>query len=132
MSASPSPSLQWAVYPALLTVPHAEIQGGFVVLGYAAPGDGGAAMWVALEQLPVPGGVPTPGLRNLGGRWFRCACHGPLDPRALGARGDGITDDTAALTETAALSGDVVISRGRYAVDGVVVEMKSGTVSIYH
>ena len=69
-----------------------------VLLGYNGSGDGGGGVfyWHAAATQADDGGTcfAPPGLAV--GRWLRIF-SGPLDARWFGAKGDGVTDDTAAI-----------------------------------
>lgn len=68
---------------------------GIWVLGYATPGDGGQANWVRAGTQPSHPGK----FRSADGAWWELA--GPrLDPKMLGAKCDGVTNDTAAVQAT--------------------------------
>lgn len=58
------------------------------VEGYYAPGDGGAALWRATKTRP-----PHPGALRLGDQWFEIAGDW-ITPNMLGARQDGVADDS--------------------------------------
>jgi hypothetical protein len=91
------------------------------VRGFWHAHDGGEGLWIATAP-PVAGAASSLAVRLWGACWFRLAYRAPLDPRALGARGDGVSDDTAAIADAIALSGDVHFSAGRYAVKNVLVQ----------
>jgi hypothetical protein len=56
----------------------------------------------------VPGRLPLPAGRG----WWRIAA-GPLSPLTLGAKGDGVADDTAALTQALAASDQIDLPAGK-------------------
>ena len=61
-------------------------------LGYAEEGDGGGAVYTYRATEPTHAGKVL-----IGGRWFEYSTEGgPIDPRAFGAVGDGVTDCSAA------------------------------------
>jgi hypothetical protein len=69
------------------------------LLGYYAPGDGGGGefFWDASStELDNGGTIIMPTSTPAKGRWQRVA-EGPLSVKWLGAKGDGTTDDTAAI-----------------------------------
>jgi hypothetical protein len=70
-----------------------------VVAGYHAPGDGGGGMFVwqpGVTDKPDGGLVVGPVRTGQPGRWRRVH-DGPISVRMFGAKGDGSTDDTAAI-----------------------------------
>ncbi|WP_247892865.1 tail fiber domain-containing protein [Azospirillum baldaniorum] len=84
------------------------------VLGYAAPGDGGAG-WFTWDagstKAEVPGLVVKPTGSVSAGRWLRVLTGGVLDVRAIGCKADGVTDDSVALAAFfAAVTGMGVIT----------------------
>jgi hypothetical protein len=63
----------------------------FRTIGYAAAGDGGDAIYVkATSSGPMA-------VQDASGQWWALAKTGEWSAKAWGAKGDGVTDDTAAL-----------------------------------
>lgn len=101
------------------------------VLGYAAPGDGGGGQFYydAAASAADNGGTviaPTAG----SGRWLR-AYSGAVNVRWFGAKGDGVTDDTASLAAARAwLAG--AIGRKLNFPNGTYVYSVSPNWAIHH
>lgn len=70
----------------------------FRTAGYAAKGDGGDAFY-------VPGAAGGPmALQDASGAWWQLAPTAQVNAKACGAKGDGATDDTAALNLAASIA----------------------------
>lgn len=83
----------------LLALPTATSRQLAIVGGYHAEGDGGGGLLVwqpASLDIADGGLVFAPEGADRAGRWVRIL-DGPIDVRMFGARGDGKTDDTAAI-----------------------------------
>lgn len=115
---------------------------GWSTLGYATPGDGGAATYVVVGAEPA-----HPGKSFVDGVWGELT--GPYNPRQFGAKGDGATDDAQAFLNMAATvpaGGVISPSPGTYIIGssvtfpqaslqfacepGVKIKQKSGTLTI--
>ena len=86
------------------------------VLGYATAGDGGAGVFRydgSSSATAVAGMVVSPDSGP--GRWFR-VYSGPVNVRWFGAKGDGTTDDTAALQAALNASQSTLFPAGTYLV----------------
>ena len=89
--------------------------------GYYLPGDGGGGnfYWDGASTAPDNNGtVIQPDSHPTSGRWKR-VITAPIDVSWFGAKGDGLTDDTAAITSavTVATTGSVIFaSRGIYVI----------------
>jgi hypothetical protein len=107
-----------------LSVASIENNDAAIVLGYYSAGDGGGGLFYfdSASSTTDNGGTviqPTVGT----GRWRRVV-DGVIDVRYFGAKGDGVTDDTAKIAGAFNSSGTVFLSPGIYIVDGL--EMPSG------
>lgn len=92
------------------------------VLGYYAPGDGGGGRYyydAADTTSTDNGGTVIVGAS--GARW-KLAGQGAVNVRQFGAKGDGTTDDSAALSAAIASGRDVYVPAGTYRV-GVTVDV---------
>lgn len=101
-----------------------------LVRGYAVLGDGGEGLfrWDAAATGTDNGGtLITPDGSIGAGRWERMLFGGQAMVRHFGARGDGVTDDTAAVNRAMAV-GPVVFGAGEFAVNGPLVIPGSGSV----
>lgn len=79
------------------------------VQGYAAAGDGGAGLYA-----PAAAGAGAGKFASADGQWWVLS-ETRIDPRMLGAKGDGATDDTSAIVAAnslAASSGKAVVFDG--------------------
>lgn len=86
--------------------------------GYHAPGDGGEGLFVYdrnNRDADDGGTVIEPDTGK--GRWVR-AFSGPVNIRWFGARGDGVTDDRAAIDAALAASLSVYVPAGTYVYRG--------------
>lgn len=68
------------------------------VAGYHVAGDGGAALYI---RITTPGSPQPWQFQSADGGWWQLT-ETTIDPRMLGAKGDGTTDDGTALTNTLA------------------------------
>jgi hypothetical protein len=80
-----------------------------------------SGQWVKLPGAPGPAECGRSYFRKIGAAWHRFLPRGPVDPRDLGAIGDGHHDDTAPITDAIALGNDIVLAPGTYAVKRVHV-----------
>src|SRR5690606_28622026 len=113
----------------LSTVPFPSVPAGeYVIGGYYAEGDGGGGtfVWIVnpnpLTPLYTDGGIavahpsdPTPGTEG----HFKRLYSGPINVRWFGAKGDGVTNDTAAVhaardSEAFANNGTIYFPKGVY------------------
>lgn len=94
--------------------------------GYAAAGDGGEGLYV----LKVPGSPAVPGDQASNGGAKKWELRGAdINVRQFGARGDGVTDDTAAFMAAMSLGRPVFVpSSGQaYMVGTDAIELVSGS-----
>ena len=92
------------------------------VLGYYAAGDrgGGTFYYDSAASAAGNGGTviaPTAG----SGRWIR-AHYGELSVKCFGAKGDGVTNDTAAFAAAIAAIDYIIIPSGTYLVDNITID----------
>jgi hypothetical protein len=98
------------------------------VLGYYQPGDGGegAFRWESASTLPEDAGLVVASRADpTQGRWLR-AVSDSVNVRWFGARGDGVTEDSAAIQAAldavvAAGGGRVVVPTGVYALTNKLI-----------
>lgn len=76
--------------------------------GYAAAGDGGGALYKPVASQPAHTGK----LQSLDGQWWEIA-EPAVAPRMIGAAGDGVTNDRAALLQVADAAGTVTLPAGQ-------------------
>lgn len=93
-------------------------------LGFDSPGDGGRAAYVRMGGKP-PRTDPTM-LQTPDGVWWRMTAP-VISAKSFGAKGDGVSDDTAPITDffagVAAAGARGVIPKGVYAVDPITVSV---------
>jgi hypothetical protein len=94
-----------------------------ITAGYYIPGDGGAALYVRIDFQPRWSGGQ---IRSADGVWFALAEAEP-DVKMFGAKGDGVTDDTAAIQNCidyviyqSASRGKVKVSPGKYVTSDTI------------
>ncbi|MGK9164944.1 glycoside hydrolase family 55 protein [Inquilinus limosus] len=92
-----------------LTVPAADKT--LIVNGYSAAGDGGAAVYKRLDLAPSPARLWH--FQSGGGAWWELA-EETVNPRMIGARGDGISDDTPYIQALLNWKGRVYLPAGLY------------------
>ncbi|MEN3162715.1 glycosyl hydrolase family 28-related protein [Tistrella mobilis] len=104
------------------------------VLGYYAAGDsgGGDFVWNATLNTADNGGtIIKPTASSGAGRWVRLLPQADtVDVRMFGAKGDGVTDDHAAITAAIAVlptGGTLIFPNGTYAISSTVVVDAAGT-----
>jgi len=112
LAPAPSPPILLATVAALKSLAGDRlVDAGYVAVGgYYAINDGGGGMFYYNPASTAPddgGSVIAP--RSGSGRWLRIF-NGPIDVRQFGARGDGMTDDTARIQ--AAINTAAAISPG--------------------
>lgn len=86
------------------------------VLGYYTAGDGGGGIFYWDGAGTANGGTVFPAPISSGGVWKRLY-SGPVNARWFGAKGDGATNDFAAIN-TAQQFGDVFLPKGKYLMKG--------------
>jgi len=86
------------------------------VLGYYTAGDGGGGIFYWEATGTANGGTVFPAPVSSGGVWKRLY-SGSVNARWFGAKGDGATDDFAAIN-TAQQFGDVFLPKGDYLMNG--------------
>jgi hypothetical protein len=93
--------------------------------GYYEPGDGGEALRrrKSVIELDAPGDSTSNGGAV---RW--ALAETVINPRMLGAKGDGVTDDTVAIRNAVKLAMKVRFSPGDYVVTGEIEIVKPGQV----
>jgi hypothetical protein len=96
--------------------------------GFSAAGDGGHCRYVRVSATN-PGGV-----QSADGQWWRPVFEGPVIPEVFGAKGDGTTDDIAALQASSDYfvgnnnpSGTIFLSRS-YAISDTWTIQKKGVI----
>jgi hypothetical protein len=87
----------------------------FSVDGYAAEGDGGAALWVRASVQAAGNGKR----QSADGTWWELG-ETNINARMLGAKGDGIADDTVAIQEALNV-GTTGLTRGTYLCGTLVI-----------
>lgn len=122
---APLLSLAHAQFDTLAEVPGASVGPDVEILatlGHATVGDGGAALFRRVALEPAHAGKTS---TSDGSWWEMMSDPTGLRPQQFGARGDDVTDDTAALQQcldTAfALDADVFIPAGTYLVTGLTL-----------
>ncbi|WP_448208584.1 glycosyl hydrolase family 28-related protein [Azospirillum sp. sgz302134] len=99
-----------------LTPGQGAAYGTVMLRGYSSVGDGGAGLfvWDASSAAADDGGtVIRPSSSTAAGRWLRVKV-GPVSVKWFGAKGDGSTDDTAAIQAALNRTGDVLFPPGDY------------------
>lgn len=108
-------SISVSNYAALKALPVAELSDGAQahVAGHTDKNDGGQGLFVYDSSITTfnEGTLLEPDAGS--GGWLRLF-SGAVDVKWFGAKGDGSTDDTAALVAAAAVSNHVFCPRGRY------------------
>jgi hypothetical protein len=84
-------------------------------LGYAAAGDQGGAEYTRVLAEPAHTGK----FQDLSGAWFELSSK-TVTPKMVGAKGDGITDDTTALNNALAIGRPVDLGWGTYRVTNTI------------
>ena len=110
---------------ALRATSAATLSDGATILldAYATRGDGGAGLftWNAASTVADNGGIAVNPTGNTGaGRWIRQLADGRVTPQMFGARGDGVTNDTAAFA-AALLAGPVIVPAGTYRIANLAI-----------
>jgi hypothetical protein len=82
--------------------------------GYAAPGDGGSALYKRLQAEPSP--VESWHFQSADGAWWELA-ESRIDVKMLGAVADGATPAAAFLNAAIARGGEVIIPPGTYILE---------------
>jgi hypothetical protein len=94
----------------------------FRTSGYAAAGDGGAALYKRVVSEPSHAGK----LQSADGAWWELA-ETTVTPQMLGATGDGVADDGAEVLATAAIGRPVQLPAGKtYLIDNSSIIPVSG------
>lgn len=115
-------SINWSLRPILavssiedLRLTAATSAGIISVKGYYAPGDGGGGIfyWDSLSTSTDNNGTIIKVTDVISGRWKRLYT-GAVSVRWFGAKGDGTTDDTAALQAAIDFSTNISINAGTY------------------
>lgn len=110
-----------AAWAALSAIPRNFRFSGIRTTGYATVGDGGGALYKYVASQPSHSGYfadPS------GGYWE--LAESEIDPRMLGAKGDGTTDDTIALRNCALMSASRVRVRAGTYITQVVTLATAG------
>lgn len=125
---------------ALLRATNKLLASRVFVLGYYAQGDGGGGQyWYDSTDVTSADNGGTVIVAADGGRW-KLSWQGALSVKQFGARGDGVTDDTAAFNATtratvvwsAALQYDIFVPSGlgvKYKLNGAVYLRKGQTLT---
>jgi hypothetical protein len=94
------------------------------VLGYYAPGDGGGGTYVQGPPAPDNGGSV---IASPGGTYYLQTYGQPVSVKQFGARGDGATNDTAAINAALTAGPSIVIPAGTFSTTDPLYVVHDGT-----
>lgn len=92
------------------------------VNGHSNPGDGGAAVY---KRIPAPSSSEAWQFQSIDGAWWELA-EETVNPRMIGAKGDGVSDDTPYIQALLNWKGRVYLPAGLYRTTGPLTMPASG------